>query len=174
MPDINPEIYSQIFLHAPIGIAVSDESGAVVTANETLLKIGGYRREDLSGKAAVDFYYDGAVDRERVLKLAQANRGILDRCELRFKRKDGSFFWALMSLRPTAIGDKRYMIAMIEDVDDAKRAKEESERSNEELARMAQMLVGRETRMVELKKRVATLEDDIKTLKSRPVRKKAA
>jgi PAS domain S-box-containing protein len=172
MPDINPEIYSQIFAHAPIGIAVSDESGAVVTANETLLKIGGYRREDLSGKAAADFYYDGAVDREKVLKLAQANRGILDRYELRFKRKDGSFFWAQMSLRPAMAGDKRYMIAMIEDIDTAKRSKEENERSNEELARMAQMLVGRETKMVELKKRVAELEGELKALKSRPVKKR--
>ena len=167
MSEINPDIYLKVFDHAPLGLAISDETGAVVTANDTLLRIGGYGRDDLVGKSAADFYYDGPGYRDKVLAMVQANRGVLDRHELRFKRKDGSFFWALMSLRPASADGKRYMIAMIEDVHEMKHAEDENLRHTKELERMTQMMVGREMKMVDLKKRVQELESQLAAKKKK-------
>lgn len=115
MFQIPPELYHQIFTSTPVGLAVSDEQGYIVTANDYLLRVGGYTMDDLRGKMASDLYEGGAVQRREITDKVM-RQGQLDDFELRFKKKDGSLFKASMSLRMAVTDGRRYMIAMIREL----------------------------------------------------------
>lgn len=157
MPEELSDLYRQIFLYAPIGFAISDDTGKVVDANEAQLRLGGYAREDLIGKTAAYFYSGGPEERERVVA-EMRKRGHLDRHELQFKKKDGSLFWAHMTLRPFMHDGRRFIIAMIEDITELKNARDERKRQETEMREVMKSLIGREHRMIELKDRIAELE----------------
>lgn len=109
---IPDSIYREAFWNAPIGLAMSDGRGYVVDANDYLLGLGGWEREELKGMMATDFYVDGAKVRHDVLD-AMRNLGKLEDHEVRFRRKDGSTFMSSMSVRPIVIDGEHYVIAAI-------------------------------------------------------------
>jgi PAS domain S-box-containing protein len=152
------ELFRQYFALAPIGFGISDPDGILVDFNDAMLRYGGWSREDILriGKVS-DLYEGGEPERQRILGITR-ERGGLDRQEVRFKRKDGSSFWALMSLRPAIVEGKRYWLAMVEDVTDLKTALQERERYVADLERLTRMMVERELQMIEMKKRLEELE----------------
>ena len=159
MPSIPEELYREFFASAPIGFGVSDESGKLIDFNQAMLEYSGWSRQDIGRMSGVtELYYDGPAERDRLLKITR-ERGRLDRVDVRFRKKDGGWFWAAMSLRPLVIAGKRYWLAITEDISERKRAEAERRQYVEELERVTRMMVDRENKMIELKERIRQLEE---------------
>ena len=116
MKDLPDSFYASVFRGAPIGLAISDGQGFVVDANDYLLELGGWTREELDGMSASDFYVDGPEVRRAILD-SMRNQGMLMEHGVRFRRKDGSTFLAMMSARPLIIDDAHHIVVTIRKVD---------------------------------------------------------
>jgi PAS domain S-box-containing protein len=130
------ENYRNLFENSPIGLVVTDDNGHVIVFNNALLQPGGYSREDIAKfKSVVEFYCD-PKQRTEVLAIAR-EQGFVDEAEVQFKRKDGTVYDVLVSLRPVRIKGKSCWHAMIQDVTDRQQA-ERALRDSEQ--RMAQII----------------------------------
>ncbi|MCG3118417.1 MAG: Adaptive-response sensory-kinase SasA [bacterium] len=124
-------LYRALFETVPVGLGIADRDGKLLAFNTAMLAPGGYTREDIEqiGNVA-NLYYD-LEERARALALAQ-QQGYLDRHEVRFKRKDGSPYATLLSLRPIRINDEFCWQAVVEDISARKRAEESLHKHRQE------------------------------------------
>ena len=117
----NEERYRTLFENAPIGLGVADERGNLLAYNDAMMKPGGYSREDIARIGNVGALYVSNEERDNALALAR-KQGFLHRHEVRFKRKDGSEYAALLSLAPITLDGKRGWQAIAEDISGRKQA----------------------------------------------------
>ncbi len=117
------EKYRTLFERTPIGLGVADDEGHLLAFNEALLEPGGYRPEDIARLNSVaELFYDPHEVRRT---MAAAQRfGSLRKYETRFRRKDGGYYDALLSLTPIRLGAHLGWQVMVEDVSERKRAEE--------------------------------------------------
>ncbi len=113
------ERYRLLFENAPIGLGISDEDGFLLDFNNAMLEPGNYSREEVEEIGKVTALYANPGTREAVLALAK-EQGYLQRHEVQFRRKDGSFYDALLSLSPIQTNGKRLWQAMVEDITERK------------------------------------------------------
>ncbi len=114
------EKFRVLFEAAPVGLGVTNMSGKIIAFNDAILNPGGYTPEDITGiESVADLYYD-PDERDRALQLLQ-QQGSLRQLEVRFKRKDGTPYDALLSLRPVSIQDTPHLQAVVEDVTERNR-----------------------------------------------------
>ena len=109
------ELYRQIFKTAWLGIAVSDEQGAIVAANDYMLRVGNFTENEIIGRMASDLYVGGALARREMIDMVKRQGGVEDQI-VEFKKKDGSTFQAKMSLRQVIADGRRYMVATFRDL----------------------------------------------------------
>jgi PAS domain S-box-containing protein len=138
----------------PVGIGVVAD-GVFLYVNPAYEKAFGYSKNEVIGKKTHDIYFEPA-DRDRILKLLKEKGSITD-YEARLKRKDGTPFWSLSSIRPIVFDGKPALLGAFIDITERNKAEEEIRRNAEELARFNRAMVGRENRMIELKKEVNEL-----------------
>jgi PAS domain S-box-containing protein len=93
----------------------------LIAFNDAMLKPGGYTREDILKIGNVAKLYCDIKDRDAALAIAR-KQGFLDRHEVRFKSRDGGFYYALLSLRPIHINGNPCWQAMQEDITEQKLA----------------------------------------------------
>lgn len=110
--------YYELFKNAVVGMGVADMEGNLVDFNDAILRPGKYTREDMQQIKNVGNLYALPEERTRALSLAQ-RQGYLNRFPCKFKRKDGSTYQALMTLRMVNFEDKRYWLATVEDLSGA-------------------------------------------------------
>jgi PAS domain S-box-containing protein len=158
-PAIPAGLYHEFFASSPVGCGISDERGVLIDFNDAMRAYGGWSRKEVLALGSVTaLYYDGPSERDRLLGIARA-KGMLQREEVRFKKKDGGFFWAAMSLRPVMVEGRNYWLAVVEDITAAKEAREARERQLEELEQLTNLMAARETKMIELKEKIRRLEE---------------
>jgi PAS domain S-box-containing protein len=125
--------HRDIVKFAPAGIYQARRDGQLLTANLQFARLFGYSRvEDvLSLNIANDCYVDPA-ERERVI-LESETAGNAGRTEVRLKRRDGTPFWAELSVHPVkdAAGHSLYFEGFIQDISKRKAAEEELRASEE-------------------------------------------
>lgn len=120
--------FRAVFDGAAVGIARVDLGGGVVEPNDALLRLLGHGAEELEGTpvAALIDRSDVRAFEEEFGKLAA---GAIDHyeAERRYHRSDGLVIWvhATKSLVRDEDGAPGFVIAMLEDVTDRKRAEEE-------------------------------------------------
>ena len=115
------------FERAAVGIAHTGLDGSWLQVNQRLLDLYGYTREELKELRFQDITHpDDLAD-----DLAQMNRLLAGEIssyslEKRYIRKDGSILWGniTLSLVREADGEPKYLIAVLEDIGDRKRAEE--------------------------------------------------
>ena len=115
--------YKLLFESAPVGIGLTDSSGRFLNFNDAILKPGGYNREDVTKIGKVNFLYADPAQRKQVLLLFR-KQGYVSNYEVKFKRKDGSTYDALLSLSKINIKGKPCVQAIVEDITQRKRAEE--------------------------------------------------
>ncbi len=128
----NEEKYRSLFENAPVGIGIADEKGNILDFNDAMLRPGGYSRQDILEIGNLKRLYYLCSTRERILKRA-SEQGFLDQEPVRFRRKDGTPYDALLSLRPIRFKRKKCWQAIVQDVTEHKRMEEKREETLSQL-----------------------------------------
>jgi two-component system cell cycle sensor histidine kinase/response regulator CckA len=122
-------VYRATFDEALIGLAQTSLDGRFLLVNRRLCDLLGYTVDELR---AIDFVTISHPD-EVAADVDASQRliaGTIDRYtrEKRYRRKDGSFVWAnlTVSLHLHASGEPSYFIAVIEDITERKHSEEEA------------------------------------------------
>ena len=122
------EKYRSLFENSPIGIAILDEKRNFLEFNDALLDMHGYTREEVEAIRDTSAYYDHPEEREKVTAELSKN-GFVKEMEIKLKRKDGTSFEALFSMRPIEIEGRSLWHAMLQDISDRKWAERELKKS---------------------------------------------
>lgn len=124
------EKYRNLFKNTALGLGIADKDGKIIVFNDAMLRPGGYSREDMTKiKNLADLYYI-PDDRNKIIATTQ-QQGYLDEAEVLFKRKDGTSYDALLSLRLIQIKGKTCWQAMVQDISERKRTEEKLRKSEE-------------------------------------------
>ncbi|MDR3435701.1 PAS domain S-box protein [Telmatospirillum sp.] len=116
--------FRTIFQNAPIGFVVIRSGGRIIQANQALLSMLGYHADELAAMCYADLVYPEDLTAEATLA-RQLVAGVIDsyRHETRYLRKDGRTFWGRLTVTLVrGQGTDNFAIAMIEDIDERKRA----------------------------------------------------
>lgn len=127
--------FRDIFDQAAVGITRVDLQGVLVDANQKFCDLLGYARNELIGRAIKDIthpddYGQGARYREQLT--GGTMRSVSG--EKRFVRREGSLIWTrrTMSTACDERGNPQYVISVVEDITERKKA-EEALRASEQL-----------------------------------------
>ena len=127
--------FRSIFTNAAIGIDVVDEHGNFLQVNESMANMMGYTAEELTNLDIKSVTYPEDIDKSFVpLEEIFIHKKKCYRIEKRYVRKDGSVFWADLSVSPyfDVVTNKNLVIGTIIDISRAKILQEELQRSKEE------------------------------------------
>jgi PAS domain S-box-containing protein len=119
--------FQAVFENAAVGIALMSLDRRPLTFNPITEKIIGYGAEELKDADPRELAIpeDRSVDTDQFQELITGKRNsyVMER---RYRRKNGEIFWARInySLVRDLDGNPDYLIGMIEDIDDQKRASE--------------------------------------------------
>ena len=115
--------YRTIFQASLDGISISQLSdGRYVDVNERFLEIVGYSREELIGKTSLELgFWENPSDRTRMIEALQGDANFQDR-EVRLRKKNGHFVWALLSVSVIKIEGCPCVMSLVRDISIAKAA----------------------------------------------------
>jgi PAS domain S-box-containing protein len=123
---------------APDGIVIADDGGVIVFANAMACRLFGYGRDELVGAAVEvllpDEFRAGHVAHRAAYTDRPRTRPMGSGLDLRGRRQNGEEFPVEISLSPVVTSDHVFVIAIIRDVTDRRRAAEELMAAHEELA----------------------------------------
>jgi len=128
MPDFDfqtptPGYHWDLFNHALAGLLRVKLDGSILMCNQSFANmVGCETREEVISTFNIANHYDDPERRKRLLKKLR-ECGNCDNFEFKMKRKDGSLFWALNSIKMPP--GKGYLEGMVIDVTKRKMAEEE-------------------------------------------------
>jgi PAS domain S-box-containing protein len=133
------ESFRAIFDNAGIGISVLDQKARMLRANATMQEMFGY-----SAGETLNLALSALTHPDDVLSDIEAFQdvcaGLLDRYQIekRYYRKDGQLLWGRFTATSIkdAMGQPHYVIGMLEDITERKRAEEELQRRAAALQRL--------------------------------------
>jgi PAS domain S-box-containing protein len=128
------ERFKAIAESTPVGIGVVGiPDSKFLYVNPAYQKSFGYTEAEILGKDTPDIYWN-IEDRERLLGVLKEN-GYVAEYEVKLKRKDGTPFWGLSSIRPITYGGKPALLGAFVDISERKAAEETILRAKEEWER---------------------------------------
>ena len=154
------EKFSKAFYTSPYAITITQaESGKIVDVNDGFFKITGYDRSEVIGNTTVNLrLWKTKEDRDRVVKLL-LEQGTVNNLEYPFVKKNGEAIIGLFSAALITIDNEKYILSSISDVTQIKNNEKELNKRLAELDNVNKYMVGRELKMIELKKQIAELEN---------------
>lgn len=123
--------YRTLFENAPIGIGITDGVGNILDYNEAMFRLYGYEKEDTLPSGRTVDYYHNPEERERIVTLLLRD-GFVDREEVYLKRKDGTPYHGLLSMRPVEMGGKSCWLSITQDVSERKQIEKDLQGSRRE------------------------------------------
>lgn len=130
----NQKLLSSISQNIQEAIYRSTPSERLIYANDAFAKLFGYDENELFGIRLSEFYADAHKRDEILNKLL--NGETIHNEEVLLRKKDGSFFWALMSVIAHKDNDKIYFDGAIRDITHSKAVQEQLELQNNELKKI--------------------------------------
>lgn len=134
--------FRAIFEHAGIGLTLADMSGHTIQVNPAFIKMLGYTNEELSSMPFSEYTYPDDINKNMELfnELVQGEREHYS-MEKRYQAKNGAVVWGQLTvsmIRETADNGEgeQYVVAMIENVTDRKRAEKDLEDVNKNLEKL--------------------------------------
>lgn len=128
----NEKLLESINQNIDIGICRTDvATNKLIYANNAKVKVFGYDSvEEILKVSPYDFYKDEG-ERKRVIELLERD-GYVSNMEVQYKRKDGSYFWGLLTSNKTVDERGRVMYdGALRDISDNKQLQEELIRAKE-------------------------------------------
>jgi PAS domain S-box-containing protein len=129
-------LYRESFEHAGVGIVHASLSGRIVRANPHFLGLLDYTAEGAAALSFADITHPSDMPASAAM-IDQVLSGALDHgsAEKRFLRRDGTHFWAEVSLmlKRSPSGKPRYVIGIVVDIAERKHREEEDGRRREHL-----------------------------------------
>ncbi len=128
------QLRRSLFAHNPHGIAMIDRSGSVMDANDALLAMSGYSREEMIGSKFTDFSGIATLPTAKTL-LARTLEGEPQHAECRPRRKSGDTLDVMLTTIPMRIDDAiagAYVV--LEDITERKSVQETLTQQAERLA----------------------------------------
>jgi PAS domain S-box-containing protein len=133
------ESFRTIFDNAGIGISVLDQKARMLRANATMQEMFGYSAEEALNLALSTLTHPDDVMGD-IEAFQDVCAGLLDRYQIekRYYRKDGQLLWGRFTATSIkdAVGQPHYVIGMLEDITERKRAEEELQRRATALQRL--------------------------------------
>lgn len=129
-------MYETFFNLAPDAVIVIDEGGTIVNASQRALKLFGYTKEELKGELLETLMPEEYLQTHKsyptnfmsVPQSREMGKGL----DLMAKRKDGSTFYAEISISPLEIEGKRIILASVRDVTETRNLYNQLKTSNEQ------------------------------------------
>jgi len=129
--------FHTVFEKSATGIGLTDIGGRLLNANPAFLQMLGYTGKELTGKSFLEFTHPDDLEKEREL-FRQLKQGKSDslRMEKRYVRKDGQLVWTNLtaSLCRNDKGVPQFVIGMVEDITERKKAEKMLRESEERLS----------------------------------------
>jgi PAS domain S-box-containing protein len=129
--------YRRIVDTASEGIWILDAGGNTTFANKHLAEMLGYEQGEMQGRSLFAFM-DEEARLEAEYHLGKRREGLSETHDFRFRRRDGSDLWAIVSTTPILDDQGGYLgaLGMITDITDRKRAEAALRESEERFKRM--------------------------------------
>jgi len=131
------ERWRAVFENSAAGIALSDPATTrFLSANVAFQKMLGYSQAELRALSFLDITHENDLEvSRRPLAELREGRGPSFEIQKRYRRKDGSLIWASVhaSMVPGARSIPRFLMAIVENITERKRAQEELQHSFEQL-----------------------------------------
>jgi PAS domain S-box-containing protein len=140
------------------GIWMIDEKAVTTLVNPRMVEMLGYTVEEVLGRPLFSFMDEQGVQLA-TRNLARGQQGIKELHEFEFLRKDGTRIYTRLASAPITDLDGTYRgaVAGVLDITERKRTEEQIERQLKELQRWQDVMLGREERVLEVKKEVNEL-----------------
>jgi PAS domain S-box-containing protein len=152
--------FRSAFDDGAVAMALTAPDLRLLRVNAAYCRLLGFDESELVGHTVLEFTHpDDARPTQSALDSVVKDKNPTLRFEKRYIGKDGRLIWVDVSSAPVcdAQGDTLYLVTHVQDITERKRAEEALQATNEELARFNRAMVGRELRMIELKKEVNQL-----------------
>jgi PAS domain S-box-containing protein len=124
--------YRRIVETANDGIWMLDDQLVTIFANQRLASLLGYAVPEMLGRSLFDFVFE-EDSQQNTADLRQPREPVNEQLQERYRRKDGSELWTLVSRTPTFDEDGAFtgVLKMVCDITDHKRAEYERRRARE-------------------------------------------
>ncbi len=117
---------------SPVGMGVVGfMDGNFLYVNPSYEQYFGYDKDELLSKKAPEIFWD-IKDRELIYKKLEEDN-FVSNYEVKLKRKDGSSFWSMSSIRPIKFMNKPALLGTFIDITDRKNAEKELQRTKDYL-----------------------------------------
>jgi PAS domain S-box-containing protein len=152
--------YRRILETASEGIWMFDADSKTTFANSRIAEMLGYTVQEMLGRSLFDFMDEDSSQLATVY-VERRRQGIHERHDFKFRRKDGSNLWAMVSATPILDSAQRFVgvLRMITDISDRKHAEEALRQSESELRAKNQQI---EQTLCQLKQTQAQLIQNAK------------
>ena len=107
------------------GMWVVDPQGMTTFVNRRMAEMLGYAPEEMVGRSLTDFMFEGEVPLSQ-RHLAQRREGIAAQYDFRFRKKDGSEIWTIVTGNPVLDEEKRVVsvLGIITDITERRQAEQ--------------------------------------------------
>ncbi len=156
--------FKNIFDYTSVGVSIVSPDGHWLEVNDALCKITGYSREDLLTKQFNKITYSEDVEKstETAKKILS---GEIDHASLekRYTHKNGYIVWVNLSIALVRGVNKAplYFVVHTEYITKRREAERALKEKVADLGKMNNFMVGREEKMIELKKEIEELKKQI-------------
>jgi len=127
--------YRQLFDNSMMGIAISDKFGRLIEANDSIIKMTGYSRDELS-QLNLNEAYVNQEDREEILGIISKD-GKLENYEAQLLNKQGTPYWASLSVKPIKYKGEDVLLTSATNITERKLAEDELKSSQMRIKAMA-------------------------------------
>lgn len=111
--------YQALFESVPIGIGLATPDGQVLSCNETMCQITGYPKNEFYQIKLRDTYKD--PKKRDVLLERLKKKGVVRDFEAELKRKDGTLYYARLTINPITVSGKKVLLTLCEDITERKK-----------------------------------------------------
>lgn len=102
------------------------QGGSCIEVNEGFSRVTGYTRDEVIGKQTTDLHLWENDDERVRLVTGLMDGGTVDNLEAKFRRKNGSIWYGMMSARVVQIGDDGFILSATKDITEIDESREEA------------------------------------------------